>query len=625
MNFTKKINKNKGITLIALVVTIIVLLILAGISISMLTGQNGILKNASKAKNETEEAQTKELVKLAVMSSIGTDGLIDLNQLKTEIESKGGRVTGTTFPVTVTIGNTSYQIDQYGKITEPSTVPQISYTVTNTDGTEITSSNLPESAKLNITITNISELTVTSIKIKKASGTEITGATIDLSKGTASAEITENGNYVVEIVATDKKGKNASGSLEVTVSGKIKIANLEAYWTTADSSNSGNDWYSYAYKSGDNYISTQVNAPKLADGMTAIKYGTEVDGSKWANAMTKDGSMWVWIPRYAYKITYKSSNKSEGGTIDIAFLKGATNEFLDDKLKGQAITTNISEVKYTDNANGTKSQDKWLLEPAFTFGTEEISGFWFAKFDASPVGATSKSEAETNDKTKIMQIKPNKYSWQSISSADIFGYCLNIKNMKSNNEFIYFNDVSNVDTHMTKNVEWGAVAYLTHSKYGLNGEKIGISTNKNYKTGIGSDGSSEYNTDVGKNLSTTKNVYGIYDMSAGVFKYVAACYKKENATKLTANTDAAYINKYIDVYDSYSSSKYGDAVFETSTGDWGSNSWFSNWSYFVNEEYSILYRWGFSGSGLGAGLFDFCLDGGGGYSGFGFRPVCVVK
>ena len=63
--------------------------------------------------------------------------------------------------------------------------------------------------------------------------------------------------------------------------------------------------------------------------MTAIKYSTDSDltaGSKWANAMTKDGSMWVWIPRYAYKITYKSSNKSEGGTIEIAFLKDTTNE-----------------------------------------------------------------------------------------------------------------------------------------------------------------------------------------------------------------------------------------------------------------------------------------------------------
>ena len=316
MNSKIECKRNKGITLIALVVTIIVLLILAGVSINMLTGQNGILNRASEAKEKTGNAQTEELVKFAVMSSIGTDGLIDLNQLKTEIESQGGRVTGTTFPVTVTIGNSLYQIDQTGNITEAGTTPQISYTVTNTDGTEITdtaNSNLPESAKLNVTITNISELTVTSIKIKKSSGTEITGATIDLSKGTASVEITENGNYVVEIVATDKKGKNASANPEIQVSGKIKVANLEANWTTADSSNNNDDWYAYKDNLGNK---AQVNAPKLANGMTAIKYSTDSDltaGSKWANAMTKDGSMWVWIPRYAYKITYtNSSNKSAG-------------------------------------------------------------------------------------------------------------------------------------------------------------------------------------------------------------------------------------------------------------------------------------------------------------------------
>ena len=53
-------NKSRGITLIALVVTIIVLLILAGISISMLTGQNGILNRAVEAKEKTQVANEKE-------------------------------------------------------------------------------------------------------------------------------------------------------------------------------------------------------------------------------------------------------------------------------------------------------------------------------------------------------------------------------------------------------------------------------------------------------------------------------------------------------------------------------------------------------------------------------------
>lgn len=60
-----KKNQN-GITLIALVITIIVLLILAGVSIAMLTGENGILSKATSAKDESSKAEVKEAVSLAI-------------------------------------------------------------------------------------------------------------------------------------------------------------------------------------------------------------------------------------------------------------------------------------------------------------------------------------------------------------------------------------------------------------------------------------------------------------------------------------------------------------------------------------------------------------------------------
>ncbi len=66
----KIIRKEKGITLIALVITIIVLLILAGVSIATLTGQNGVLTKANSAKNKTEEAGVKEEIELAVQEII---------------------------------------------------------------------------------------------------------------------------------------------------------------------------------------------------------------------------------------------------------------------------------------------------------------------------------------------------------------------------------------------------------------------------------------------------------------------------------------------------------------------------------------------------------------------------
>ncbi len=57
---------NKGITLIALVITIIVLLILAGVSIAMLTGQNGILTQANSSKTATTKAEAVEKINLAL-------------------------------------------------------------------------------------------------------------------------------------------------------------------------------------------------------------------------------------------------------------------------------------------------------------------------------------------------------------------------------------------------------------------------------------------------------------------------------------------------------------------------------------------------------------------------------
>lgn len=60
----------RGITLIALVITIIVLLILAGVSIAMLTGDNGILSNAQRAQTQTAKKSNEEIVKLAVADVI---------------------------------------------------------------------------------------------------------------------------------------------------------------------------------------------------------------------------------------------------------------------------------------------------------------------------------------------------------------------------------------------------------------------------------------------------------------------------------------------------------------------------------------------------------------------------
>ena len=109
----------KGITLIALVITIIVLLILAGVSIAMLTGQNGILTQANNAKNETELASAKEKVELAVIGAISQtrDGTLTVGKLRTELANYGGTIEGDTFPVTAKVDGKSFTVDANGNVT----------------------------------------------------------------------------------------------------------------------------------------------------------------------------------------------------------------------------------------------------------------------------------------------------------------------------------------------------------------------------------------------------------------------------------------------------------------------------------------------------------------------------
>ena len=84
--YTRKLKEN-GITLIALVITIIILLILAGVAIAALSGDNGILKNAAKAKEETEKESEAEGIKLAIISLLSkSNSTIEENNLKEEIK-----------------------------------------------------------------------------------------------------------------------------------------------------------------------------------------------------------------------------------------------------------------------------------------------------------------------------------------------------------------------------------------------------------------------------------------------------------------------------------------------------------------------------------------------------------
>ena len=352
---------------------------------------------------------------------------------------------------------------------------------------------------------------------------------------------------------------------------------------------------------GNYNASKGVNTPKLGSGMTPIKWngsswvnttGSDKDwydytAKKWANAKTSDGSMWVWIPRYAYSIT-SGYHSSSAGNIEVEFMKGLTNE------------TSTGRKSF-NNASG---QGKWNIHPAFNYG-QTVSGIWVAKFEASNSGGKIK-------------VEPGVQSWRSITVNDIYTNCLNYN--------------KTLNSHMMKNDEWGAVAYLSKSKYGKNAE-VDINSDSSYYTGGGSGNA--YVTNVGQ--STTGTVHGVYDMSGGAWEYVAA-YVNNGNSNLTnygsslVNGDAKTKNVYSkgssdsrDNNYSANSGKYGDAVYETSAnGNSSSSSWYGDYSGFPYASVPFFRRGGSYVNGTNAGVFYFDNIYGDSYSDNSFRPVLVA-
>lgn len=121
-----KIKQAKGITLIALIITIIILLILAGVTITMLTGDNGILKQATNARETNSKAEFEEQVKLAVMvSKVNDTASMNVDTLEEELNKiSGATITKSTddkLPWTVKKENYEVTITADGTITSNTT------------------------------------------------------------------------------------------------------------------------------------------------------------------------------------------------------------------------------------------------------------------------------------------------------------------------------------------------------------------------------------------------------------------------------------------------------------------------------------------------------------------------
>ena len=454
-------------------------------------------------------------------------------------------------------------------------------------------------------------------------------------------------------------------------------------------------------------VAKKVNSPQLMEGMTGIywnKDGNEtvvtVDNQddwydysqqKWANAKTEDGSYWVWIPRYAYKIE-NGRYTSTAGKISVEFLQGTSNKDKDNN----EISQNYPEI-----TGATMSA--YVVHPSFTDGSEngknnhymngewdkEISGYWVAKYPAGfqantitnnkgTLSTTISNASDTvvysnknytsyhanmttnalsqnlspsgyaSQKLSYPVFKPLTYAYNLIGTGDSYTISKEIANATS----FYGLNSTKTDSHLMKNSEWGAVAYLTQSEKGRNGTEINlnnyytIETNPwraaitgTYANGISENKTtvlgSAYNTATGVKGSSTANVTGIYDLNGCVWEATAAYISNGNRSLSTygssyVNTTAngngyntnGYSTKWATVY-SYNSSDvntnnyniysgkkstiygFGDAILETATTGSGTTTWNGDYSIFPYSSTPFFLRGGSYGYSSSAGLFAF--------------------
>ena len=365
----------------------------------------------------------------------------------------------------------------------------------------------------------------------------------------------------VEITNLDTSGANKP----VLASNMIPVYYDEAnsVWKKADKNNSQKDYRWYSYTSTGEYKGMWANAVtvKEANRQTYLNAtpGTTI-------SMDDITTMWVWIPRFnaVTPSNYNGGTQSKPNAIDVTFVK----------------------------------QNETAID-AFTFGNKELSGFWYGKFE---IGGSLASSC-TNETCNVSNIvvKPNVSSLRSQKVSSFFYASRSME--QAGNSFGFVN--SEVDTHMGKNNEWGAVAYLTQSIYGrctssTTCTEVGINNNSSYITGYGAPAGSSssvtngtYNTALGKDASTTGTIYGIYDMSGGAYEYVMGVY---NNAKSSSGFNSLPDEKY---YNNYTGSSYtGHALTET-------KKWYGDNDGFVSASYPWFARGGYYGAGGVTGVFYF--------------------
>ena len=369
-----------------------------------------------------------------------------------------------------------------------------------------------------------------------------------------------------EQVSEDPSGANRP----VLAEGMIPITYDGTNWVKADEYGAYNNWYDYGNQKWANAV---MVTSSTRDTYMNADVGTVVPE---ADIL----AYFVWIPRYKYKLfnaTYTSGTSAQ--LIDVTFENG---------------TSTTGTVTCTYNTNGAetcqnKANGNWYTHPAFTLGDTELKGIWVGKF-------------KTTGNATTPTIKPDIAFLKDITIATMYS----TGQLFRTTNYLTTNGINQTDSHMMKNIEWGAIAYLKQSNYGLGLTDISIN----------SKGSS-YKNNVAQSI--TGNITGIYDTANGPWEYVMGNYAKTaGKSGLTVSTVST---QYIDIYNgtSVSASHLGDAVGETA-------GWYNDFVYFVSSYSSWFSRSGnYLEGGLGRGVFSFNSGEGNANSNYSFRVALSVK
>jgi len=432
--------------------------------------------------------------------------------------------------------------------------------------------------------------------------------------------------------------------------GLIPVMYYDNNWVVADKNNKDETyrWYDYDNKIWANAI---LATETLRNSLTKDSEGNYTPGQAIGDSEDEGVlAFYVWIPRYKYKvwniekeIGTDSYNAYKDG-IDIVFIGNVDDEEgtitceYDFAVKEG---TGLSEECIGSNGD-------YYTHPAFTFDNQKLTGFWVGKFELSSEKPTSEYGGGS-EYSLTPRILPNVNSWKNNNLDNFFKVVSDMQ--KDNNIYGLLTDTSLMNSHIITNLEWGALAYLTHSKYGRcddnNCEEITInnsgnttnfvtytgrsagnnSSHSNYGSytydgksisNNGDIGNYVNNKTLGTSASSTGNIYGVYDLSGGSWEYAMANSSVDenkyeyNPGKLPNNyytyTDETV--KYLNAYsfgnfysgqNALNRTRLGDATAEVSIGD--GRAWNGDTNYVPYYDRPWFSRGGSFYNGNSAGIF----------------------